>query len=116
MAVTYVLAERDAQGKVIALPPHDLVMGFSDDQKPTVDSAGRTLKVNSEFWERDTDRRYVWDGVTWRETFTAEARLMMEIRDAQDSRLTDILAVLRSLHDGMERWTETDFHREGMRE
>lgn len=91
MAVVYVTEERDAQGRVVALPPFDVLMGYASDIKPTVDSAGRALRSESTFWERDTDRRYVWDGREWLDAAPEEVRLLRETNRLMNSLLSDVL-------------------------
>ena len=98
MTVTYIVDQRDSQGQVIALPAFTTMIGLSSDTKPSVDSGGKAkLKVGSEFWERDTNDRYVWNGQDWEAVISQETKVLREISQQN----TALLKVLVSLHNGM---------------
>lgn len=101
MSVTYIVDQRDAQGRVVALPAYTTMIGDSTDTKPIVDSVGSALKVGSEFWERDTNNRWVWDGLTWKQSASQETRAIWALDHSLRVQNQEIARVLLSMHNGM---------------
>jgi len=77
------------------------MIGYSSDTKPRVDSGGSALKIGSEFWERDSNRRFVWDGNDWQESVSQETAELRAIGQTLRQQNLDILRILASIHNGM---------------
>ena len=102
MAISWVSEQRDAQGRIVALPPYDVILGASRDAKPLVDQAGGRLRVESRFTENDTGCEFRWDGTQWVVLESIDRRLARNTLAA----LQDIHRVLRQVRNatGSQAW------------
>lgn len=100
----------NAQAKVIAVSERDLLIGSSEESKPTKATDGSALPVGSLYWERDQERDLI------REYIRGDGEWIFHkvysVAHPTEALLKDQVSLLKQIALGMCLLTDTDLSKE----